>query len=168
MQHHADSLCSLDPPEMSTNQLLLVSSVGLGVNLFGMFAMGGHHHHVSNSFTTYVVFGLTHTVALSRVVAVTRIRMVIHIHSTYSEVVTPTTPRTLTTIATIIRIPILPSISTRFQHFMCPRIQPVTTMDITPTPRIVDLINPHILIPIPIHPLMNTRDILILPMLDCS
>ncbi|KAF5336143.1 hypothetical protein D9611_006190 [Ephemerocybe angulata] len=35
----------LDPPEMSTNQLLLVSSVGLGVNLFGMFAMGGHHHH---------------------------------------------------------------------------------------------------------------------------
>lgn len=36
----------LDPPEMNTNQLLLVSSVGLGVNLFGMFAMGGHHHHV--------------------------------------------------------------------------------------------------------------------------
>lgn len=38
---------SLDPPEMNTNQLLLVSSLGLGVNLFGMFAMGGHHHHVS-------------------------------------------------------------------------------------------------------------------------
>jgi solute carrier family 30 (zinc transporter), member 5/7 len=36
----------LDPPEMNTNQLLLVSSIGLGVNLFGMFAMGGHHHHV--------------------------------------------------------------------------------------------------------------------------
>ncbi|KAF9787328.1 cation efflux protein [Thelephora terrestris] len=35
----------LDPPEMNTNQLLLVSSLGLGVNLFGMFAMGGHHHH---------------------------------------------------------------------------------------------------------------------------
>ncbi|KAF9221416.1 cation efflux protein [Gyrodon lividus] len=35
----------LDPPEMSTSQLLLVSSLGLGVNLFGMFAMGGHHHH---------------------------------------------------------------------------------------------------------------------------
>ncbi|KAF9245319.1 cation efflux protein [Melanogaster broomeanus] len=35
----------LDPPEMSTNQLLLISSLGLGVNLFGMFAMGGHHHH---------------------------------------------------------------------------------------------------------------------------
>lgn len=32
---------------MNTNQLLLVSSLGLGVNLFGMFAMGGHHHHVS-------------------------------------------------------------------------------------------------------------------------
>lgn len=30
---------------MSTNQLLLVSTLGLGVNLFGMFAMGGHHHH---------------------------------------------------------------------------------------------------------------------------
>jgi len=37
---------SLDPPEMNTSQLLLVSSLGLGVNLFGMFAMGGHHHHV--------------------------------------------------------------------------------------------------------------------------
>ncbi|KAI5122498.1 hypothetical protein M0805_001406 [Coniferiporia weirii] len=35
----------LDPPEMNTSQLLLVSSLGLGVNLFGMFAMGGHHHH---------------------------------------------------------------------------------------------------------------------------
>ncbi|KAG8768216.1 putative zinc transporter msc2 [Ceratobasidium sp. 428] len=34
----------LDPPEMNTNQLLLVSGLGLGVNLFGMFAMGGHHH----------------------------------------------------------------------------------------------------------------------------
>ncbi|KAG5352669.1 hypothetical protein C0989_001206 [Termitomyces sp. Mn162] len=36
----------LDPPEMNTSQLLLVSSLGLGVNLFGMFAMGGHHHHI--------------------------------------------------------------------------------------------------------------------------
>ncbi|KAG1781019.1 cation efflux protein [Suillus placidus] len=35
----------LDPPEMTTNQLLLISSLGLGVNLFGMYAMGGHHHH---------------------------------------------------------------------------------------------------------------------------
>ncbi|KAL0566477.1 putative zinc transporter msc2 [Marasmius crinis-equi] len=35
----------LDPPEMDTSQLLLVSSLGLAVNLFGMFAMGGHHHH---------------------------------------------------------------------------------------------------------------------------
>jgi len=32
---------------MNTRQLLLVSTVGLAVNLFGMFAMGGHHHHVS-------------------------------------------------------------------------------------------------------------------------
>ena len=37
---------SMEPPEMNTSQLLLVSSLGLGVNLFGMFAMGGHHHHV--------------------------------------------------------------------------------------------------------------------------
>ncbi|KAI9440478.1 hypothetical protein H4582DRAFT_1937084 [Lactarius indigo] len=35
----------LDPPEMNTNQLLLVSAVGLGINLFGMVAMGGHAHH---------------------------------------------------------------------------------------------------------------------------
>ena len=37
---------SLNPPEMNTSQLLLVSTLGLAVNLFGMFAMGGHHHHV--------------------------------------------------------------------------------------------------------------------------
>ncbi|EJD07475.1 cation efflux protein [Fomitiporia mediterranea MF3/22] len=35
----------IDPPEMNTSQLLLVSTLGLLVNLFGMFAMGGHHHH---------------------------------------------------------------------------------------------------------------------------
>lgn len=36
----------IHPPEMhNTRQLLIVSSMGLGVNLFGMFAMGGHHHH---------------------------------------------------------------------------------------------------------------------------
>ncbi|KAH9993673.1 cation efflux family-domain-containing protein [Russula compacta] len=35
----------LDPPEMNTNQLLLVSTVGLVINLFGMLAMGGHAHH---------------------------------------------------------------------------------------------------------------------------
>ncbi|KAJ7257892.1 cation efflux family-domain-containing protein [Mycena haematopus] len=34
----------LEPPEMNTSQLLLVSTLGLAVNLFGMFAMGGHHH----------------------------------------------------------------------------------------------------------------------------
>ncbi|KAF8519674.1 cation efflux family-domain-containing protein [Gautieria morchelliformis] len=39
----------LDPPEMNTNRLLLVSTLGLGVNLFGMFAMGGHHHHHGHS-----------------------------------------------------------------------------------------------------------------------
>lgn len=36
---------SVDPPEMNTSQLLLVSSIGLGINLFGMFATGGHAHH---------------------------------------------------------------------------------------------------------------------------
>jgi zinc transporter 5/7 len=36
----------ISAPEMhNTTQLLIVSSMGLGVNLFGMFAMGGHHHH---------------------------------------------------------------------------------------------------------------------------
>lgn len=43
---------SLDPPEMNTSQLLLISSLGLGVNLFGMFAMGGHHHHVRMQYPT--------------------------------------------------------------------------------------------------------------------
>ncbi|EPQ30598.1 uncharacterized protein PFL1_02122 [Pseudozyma flocculosa PF-1] len=36
----------IEPPVMNNNiQLLIVSGMGLGVNLFGMFAMGGHHHH---------------------------------------------------------------------------------------------------------------------------
>lgn len=34
----------VDPPEMNTSQLLVVSSVGLAVNLVGMFATGHHHH----------------------------------------------------------------------------------------------------------------------------
>ena len=37
---------------MNTSQLLLVSSLGLAVNLFGMFAMGGHHHHVCFSLSS--------------------------------------------------------------------------------------------------------------------
>ncbi|KAG8895455.1 putative zinc transporter msc2 [Tulasnella sp. 403] len=37
----------IEPPEMGNfKQLLVVSSLGLAVNLFGMFAIGGHHHHV--------------------------------------------------------------------------------------------------------------------------
>ncbi|KAJ9475806.1 putative zinc transporter MSC2 [Pseudozyma hubeiensis] len=36
----------IEPPVMHNNtQLLIVSSMGLGVNLFGMWATGGHHHH---------------------------------------------------------------------------------------------------------------------------
>lgn len=35
----------MDPPEMDTHQLLTVSVVGLLINLFGMWATGGHHHH---------------------------------------------------------------------------------------------------------------------------
>ncbi|KAF7430574.1 putative zinc transporter msc2 [Pleurotus ostreatus] len=42
----------LDPPEMNTSQLLLVSSLGLAVNLFGMFAMGGHHHPRSHTHSS--------------------------------------------------------------------------------------------------------------------
>ena len=47
----------MTPPEMNTSQLLLVSSIGLAVNLFGMFAMGGHHHHVRchlNILSSYI------------------------------------------------------------------------------------------------------------------
>jgi len=46
-----NTISRLEPPEMNTNQLLLVSSLGLAVNLFGMFAMGGHHHHVCFSLS---------------------------------------------------------------------------------------------------------------------
>ncbi|VDB88597.1 unnamed protein product [Peniophora sp. CBMAI 1063] len=50
----------LDPPEMNTNQLLLISTMGLGVNLFGMFAMGGHHHHAMAQLT--IIRTITSTV----------------------------------------------------------------------------------------------------------
>jgi zinc transporter 5/7 len=30
---------------MKTNNMLLVSTIGLAINLFGMWATGGHHHH---------------------------------------------------------------------------------------------------------------------------
>ena len=48
--HSREFTSRLDPPEMNTSQLLLVSSLGLAVNLFGMFAMGGHHHHVRSTY----------------------------------------------------------------------------------------------------------------------
>ncbi|PFH45909.1 hypothetical protein AMATHDRAFT_70910 [Amanita thiersii Skay4041] len=53
----------LDPPEMNTSQLLLVSTLGLAVNLFGMFAMGGHHHHGSHSHSHSIptLHGHTHS-----------------------------------------------------------------------------------------------------------
>lgn len=35
----------LNPPDMNTNKLLIVSFIGLMVNLVGMFATGHHHHH---------------------------------------------------------------------------------------------------------------------------
>ncbi|ORX35241.1 cation efflux family-domain-containing protein [Kockovaella imperatae] len=35
----------MNPPEISTHQLLLVSTIGLLINLWGMYATGGHHHH---------------------------------------------------------------------------------------------------------------------------
>lgn len=39
----------IDPPAMNTNQLLVVSFMGLMVNLVGMFATGHHHHHHGHS-----------------------------------------------------------------------------------------------------------------------
>ncbi|KAL1411815.1 putative zinc transporter msc2 [Vanrija albida] len=35
----------IHPPEIETDQLLTVSGIGLAINLFGMYATGGHHHH---------------------------------------------------------------------------------------------------------------------------
>ena len=61
---HINQPCRLDPPEMNTNQLLLVSSVGLGVNLFGMFAMGGHHHHVRMPSPIKLLYRLSYTRAI--------------------------------------------------------------------------------------------------------
>lgn len=46
---------------MHTGQLLLVSTLGLAVNLFGMFAMGGHHHHVNFCLIEYIPVAETST-----------------------------------------------------------------------------------------------------------
>ena len=57
---------------MNTSQLLLVSSLGLAVNLFGMFAMGGHHHHVCHESSFIYVRALSFvagTLALARTFA---------------------------------------------------------------------------------------------------
>lgn len=35
----------MEPPEMTTDQLLLISTLGLGVNLVGIFAFNHGHHH---------------------------------------------------------------------------------------------------------------------------
>jgi zinc transporter 5/7 len=52
----------IDPPEMNTNQLLVVSMAGLAVNLVGMFATGHHHHgHSVSSAVAHGAFGLAHT-----------------------------------------------------------------------------------------------------------
>lgn len=54
----------LDPPEMNTSQLLVVSSLGLAVNLVGMFATGHNHHghshggghaHASHSAVSFLL-----------------------------------------------------------------------------------------------------------------
>ena len=42
----------IDPPDMNTNQLLVISCLGLAVNLVGMFATGHHHH--GHSVSLYV------------------------------------------------------------------------------------------------------------------
>ncbi|CAD6573884.1 MAG: Putative zinc transporter msc2 [Cyphobasidiales sp. Tagirdzhanova-0007] len=39
----------IDPPDMNTNQLLVISCLGLAVNLVGMFATGHHHHGHSHA-----------------------------------------------------------------------------------------------------------------------
>jgi len=46
----------MDPPEMNTNQLLTVSSLGLAVNLVGLVATGGHHHHGGGGHSVGFVF----------------------------------------------------------------------------------------------------------------
>lgn len=91
---------------MNTSQLLLVSSLGLGVNLFGMFAMGGHHHHVRHLYRldlNYAEISLRVGIRI-RMVILTLKPTVIHILKTPL----PCLPFTLTTfilILTRIHIP---------------------------------------------------------------
>lgn len=77
---------------MHTGQLLLVSTLGLGVNLFGMFAMGGHHHHVMFCLTDCMTLAehldmyrdiliLMDIRIRVKAIAMTRIHMHIHIHT---------------------------------------------------------------------------------------
>ncbi|KZT27795.1 cation efflux protein [Neolentinus lepideus HHB14362 ss-1] len=81
----------MEPPEMNTNQLLLISSMGLGVNLFGMFAMGGHHHHGGHSHS----HGHSHGPSPSHSLAPVHSHSADHDHSSvhsHSIEITPATP----------------------------------------------------------------------------
>lgn len=70
----------MNPPEMNTSQLLLVSTLGLGVNLFGMFAMGGHHHHVSSSrYECATLLTLLHRVAIRILTGIHMVMTLLHL-----------------------------------------------------------------------------------------
>lgn len=76
----------MNPPDMNTSQLLLVSSLGLAVNLFGMFAMGGHHH-VRILIRSTVCSSLNKHREVIHIVTLTVTRMVLR---TTSQLVTNT------------------------------------------------------------------------------
>ncbi|KAK1215490.1 putative zinc transporter msc2 [Marasmius sp. AFHP31] len=95
----------LDPPEMDTSQLLLVSSLGLAVNLFGMFAMGGHHHHVREDTHILMVIHMDIPRTKGRSLMITPIHIPQLPHTYLSHLLTRTHIRNLTLTLTLTLIP---------------------------------------------------------------
>lgn len=112
----------MEPPEMNTSQLLLVSSLGLGVNLFGMFAMGGHHH-VGLYFTLSFKFS---DVSFNRVGMATRTEILTHmvtiaVMTTHIHPRVLPNPRLLTYIhirTLILKILLIPTLTRTDQHLL--------------------------------------------------
>ena len=135
----------MNPPEMNTSQLLLVSTLGLGVNLFGMFAMGGHHHHVSRYLVLQAVSLLIDAREDTRTPTVTLMVIL-----TFPP---PSIPPVIATVIMGIRmVVILPQYRPRMGIVM------VTALSIRMSIRSCESI------PIHIHP--STRRIPTLPVLD--
>lgn len=158
---HPDKLtiCRIDPPEMNTSQLLLVSTLGLCVNLFGMFAMGGHHHHVrrtfSSQYTTILPLSREGTLTHTAILILPRPR-----NSLCRSIRTDT--------ATVLKVHM-----PRLTYLILPALlHAMKSTTATTTRQFIRILQPHIPLPLPLlcHPIptlirTRTRTLILIPLL---